>query len=48
MTIVEMKTGYAPEIAKLHIWGVSTAFISSVGIDFIAALYGSVAQRKRF
>jgi ribosomal protein S18 acetylase RimI-like enzyme len=33
-------------VAKLHIEGVSTGFISSLGIDFVTALYEAIAQSK--
>lgn len=36
----------AREIAKLHISGISTGFISSLGIDFVASLYEAIAQSK--
>lgn len=36
----------ALEVANLHIQGISTAFISSLGIDFVTALYEAIAQSK--
>ena len=33
-------------IATLHIKGISTGFISSLGIDFVTALYEAIAQNK--
>ena len=34
-------------IAKLHIEGISTGFISSLGIDFVTCLYQAIAQDGR-
>lgn len=33
-------------MAKLHIEGVSTGFISSLGIDFVTSLYEAITQSK--
>lgn len=33
-------------ISQLHIEGISTGFISSLGIDFVAALYEAITQSK--
>jgi len=37
---------HAHDIAQLHIQGINTGFISSLGIDFVAALYEAIAQSK--
>jgi len=37
---------HAREIAKLHVSGISTGFISSLGIDFVTSLYEAIAQSK--
>ena len=41
-----LKVEHAPEVARLHIRGISSGFISSLGIDFVTALYESLAQSK--
>lgn len=46
MNIVGIKSKHASEIGKLHIEGISAGFISSLGIDFVTALYGVIAQSK--
>ena len=43
MTISPLKPGDAAEAARLHIAGISTGFISSLGQAFVAALYESIA-----
>ena len=35
---------HARQIAKLHIEGINRGFISSLGIDFVAALYEAIAE----
>ena len=44
MMIELLKTEHAVEVARLHIEGISTGFISSLGEKFVAALYESIAQ----
>jgi len=44
--IDKLETRHAKEIAKLHIQGISTGFISSLGVDFVTALYEAIAQSK--
>ena len=34
----------APAVAALHIEGITTGFISSLGIDFVTALYEANAK----
>jgi len=41
-----LKTEHANQVARLHIKGISTGFISSLGIDFVTALYEGIAQSK--
>jgi len=36
----------APAVAALHIEGIGTGFISSLGIDFVTALYEAIAKSK--
>jgi len=33
-------------VAALHIEGIKTGFISSLGVDFVMALYESIAQSR--
>ncbi len=35
---------HAQDVAKLHIDGISTGFISSLGLDFVTALYKAIIQ----
>lgn len=44
MQIRDITTEDAPAVAALHIEGIRTGFISSLGIDFVAALYEAIAQ----
>ena len=37
---------HALEVAKLHIDGIHTGFISSLGIDFVTAIYKAIAKSK--
>jgi len=41
-----VKTEHAKQIAGLHISGISTGFISSLGIDFVTALCEAIAKSK--
>ena len=42
----DLEAIYARQIAVLHIKCISTGFISSMGIDFVTALYEAIAQSK--
>ena len=42
--IVEMLPGHAPEVARLHISGIATSFIGSLGKGFVTALYDAIAR----
>ena len=42
----QLEVVHADLIAQLHIEGISTGFISSLGISFVAALYEAIAQSK--
>jgi len=44
MIITDIKPEHARDIAALHIQGISRGFISSLGIDFVTALYESIAE----
>lgn len=46
LKIVEILPEHAPFMAELHMAGISTGFISSLGIDFVTALYETIAQSK--
>lgn len=41
-----LRTTHASRIAKLHIEGIETGFISSLGIDFVTVLYEAIAKNK--
>jgi len=46
--IIERLTNtQVPSIAELHIEGITTGFISSLGDDFVSYLYQAIAQDKR-
>jgi len=42
--IIDIKPEHARDIAALHIQNISTGFISSLGIDFVTALYEAIAE----
>jgi len=42
----DLQPAHAQQIAELHIESISTGFISSLGIDFVASLYQAIAQSK--
>jgi len=46
ITIEAITTQKAKDIAALHVQGIHTGFISSLGINFITALYEAIAQSK--
>ena len=46
LKITELLPEHASQMAELHISGISTGFISSLGIDFVTALYEAIAQNK--
>jgi ribosomal protein S18 acetylase RimI-like enzyme len=41
-----MTNQYAARVARLHIQGISTGFISSLGVNFVTALYEAIAEDK--
>jgi len=41
-----LSKSHSTQIGHLHIQGISTGFISSLGIDFVTALYEAIAQSK--
>jgi ribosomal protein S18 acetylase RimI-like enzyme len=44
MRTVPLSVGHAHDIASLHVRGINTGFISSLGIDFVSALYEAIAK----
>ena len=44
MIVTDIKTEHARDIALLHIEGISTGFISSLGADFVTSLYEAIAR----
>lgn len=46
MIIEKIKRTDAAQVARLHIEGISTGFISSLGIRFVTALYEAIAESK--
>ena len=47
MQIRDITTEDAPAVAALHIEGIHTGFISSLGIDFGASLNEDIARNKK-
>jgi len=46
LKITELLPEHASQTAELHISSISTGFISSLGVDFVTALYEAIAQSK--
>jgi ribosomal protein S18 acetylase RimI-like enzyme len=46
MRTVPIKTEHARAIAALHIHGIDKGFISSLGMEFVTALYEAIARSK--
>jgi ribosomal protein S18 acetylase RimI-like enzyme len=44
MRTVPLAVGHAHDVASLHVRGINTGFISSLGIDFVSALYEAIAK----
>lgn len=44
MVISDLNTSYSESVAKLHIQGISTGFISSLGLKFVTSVYEAIAQ----
>jgi hypothetical protein len=42
--IILFNKSHSSKIARLHISGNSTGFISSLGLDFVTALYEAIAE----
>ena len=45
--IVKLLPEHAREVAKLHVAGIHTGFISSLGVDFVTVLYEAIATSKQ-
>ncbi len=46
MKFIKLELKHVEQIAKLHVSGISTGFISSLGIDFVTSLYEAIAHSK--
>ncbi len=46
ITIELFKPKHVAQVAQLHIEGIKTSFISTLGIDFVATLYGSISTSE--
>jgi len=46
MEFVKLQHRHTDQIAERHIEGISTGFISSLGIEFVTALYEAIAQSQ--
>lgn len=46
ISILSLKKQYAEDVARLHIHGISTGFISSLGKGFVTALYEAITEDK--
>ena len=46
LMIKPLSKSYSSQVASLHISGISTGFISSLGIEFVTALYEAIAEDK--
>ncbi len=44
--IVQLRPEHARQVAKLHISGIGTGFLSSLGADFVSALYREIAKSR--
>lgn len=44
MRTMPLRAEHAHDVAALHIQGINTGFISSLGINFVTALYEAIAQ----
>jgi GNAT superfamily N-acetyltransferase len=46
MVITDIGEKHARDVTRLHVEGIRTGFISSLGIDFVASLYGAIIQTE--
>ncbi len=44
MNILPLTSEHIPDVAQLHIQGIPTGFISSLGVGFVSELYYAIAQ----
>jgi len=47
MEFTRLESRYVEQVARLHIDGINTGFISSLGIDFVMALYRAIAKDEK-
>jgi ribosomal protein S18 acetylase RimI-like enzyme len=41
-----LNVGHAEKVAKLHVLGISSGFISSLGVGFVSSLYEAIAESR--
>jgi len=46
MEYITLKINHASQVARLHIEGISTGFISSLGHEFVTALYEAIVESE--
>ena len=46
LEICELLPEHAKQVAQLHITGISSGFISSLGVEFVTLLYDAIAESK--
>lgn len=46
LKIMKLSPEHVAQVAELHVSGISTGFISSLGVDFVTSLYEAVAQSQ--
>jgi len=46
MKVIPLRAEHIHDVAVLHIQGISSGFISSLGINFVTALYEAIAQSR--
>ncbi len=46
VNITKLSVEHAQQVARLHISGISTGFISSLGVNFVTALYEAIAESE--
>ena len=46
MAIVKFNASHAETLAKLHIQGIQTGFISKLGLGFVKELYKNIAESE--
>ncbi len=46
MPVVRLNSTHVEKIAKLHVQGIQTGFISSLGVRFVTELYKAIAESQ--